>query len=124
MNYDPFSREQIFSGFFIFFVYGLHLQVLITVAADEPVYREYRSLYSRDTGRLFTSTISHALRSSDIPPNQGFFFARIRNTDMKHEALRVSQSLQYFGHMYRVDKLLTSYFYGGAAYTYGKRTTP
>jgi hypothetical protein len=55
MNYDPFSREQIFPGFFEFFVYELHLQVLITAAADEPVYREYRN--------LFTGT--HALR---LPP--------------------------------------------------------
>jgi hypothetical protein len=47
MNYDPFSREQISSGFFFkFSIYGLHLQVLITAAADEPVYREYR--YTRD----------------------------------------------------------------------------
>jgi hypothetical protein len=61
MNYDPFSREQIFPGFFEFYVYGLYLQVLITAAADEPVYCEYRSLYSRYTGRLFTSTVSHAL---------------------------------------------------------------
>jgi hypothetical protein len=61
MNYDPFSREQIFPGFFEFSVYGLHLQVLITAAADEPVYREYRSMYSRYTGRLFTGTVGHAL---------------------------------------------------------------
>jgi hypothetical protein len=46
MNYDPFSREQIFPGFFKFSVYGLHLQMQITAVADEPVYREYRSLYS------------------------------------------------------------------------------
>jgi hypothetical protein len=62
MNYDPFSREQIFPGFFKFSVYGLHLQVLITAAAaDEPVYRKYRSLYSRYTCHLFTGTVSHAL---------------------------------------------------------------
>jgi hypothetical protein len=28
MNYDPFSREQIFPDFFEFSVYGLHLQML------------------------------------------------------------------------------------------------
>jgi hypothetical protein len=39
MNYDPFSREQIFPGIFEFFVYGLHLQVLITATANQPVYR-------------------------------------------------------------------------------------
>jgi hypothetical protein len=39
MNYDPFSREQIFPGIFEFSVYGLHLQVLITATADQPVYR-------------------------------------------------------------------------------------
>jgi hypothetical protein len=46
MNYDPFSREQIFPSFFEFSVYGLHLQVLITAAAAGPIYREYRNLYS------------------------------------------------------------------------------
>jgi hypothetical protein len=60
MNYDPFFREQIFPCFFEFSVYGLHLQVLITAPADEPVYHEYRSLYSRYTGRLFTDP-SHTL---------------------------------------------------------------
>jgi hypothetical protein len=58
MYYDPFSHEQIFPNFFEFSVYGLHLQVLIIAAADEPVYREYRSLYSRYTGHLFKDTIS------------------------------------------------------------------
>jgi hypothetical protein len=33
MNYDPFSREPIFPGFFKFFFYGLHLRVLITATA-------------------------------------------------------------------------------------------
>jgi hypothetical protein len=61
MNYEPFSREQIFPDYFEFSIYGLHLHVLITVAADEPVYCEYRSMYSRYTGRLFTGTVSHAL---------------------------------------------------------------
>jgi hypothetical protein len=49
MNYDPslkISREQISQGFSIFYFYGLRLQVLITAAVEEPVYREYRSLYS------------------------------------------------------------------------------
>jgi hypothetical protein len=41
MNYDLFSREPIFPGFFFsnFVFYGLHLQVLIAATADQPVYR-------------------------------------------------------------------------------------
>jgi hypothetical protein len=39
MNYDLFSHEQILPGIFEFFVYGLHLQVLITATANQPVYR-------------------------------------------------------------------------------------
>jgi hypothetical protein len=49
MNYDlslKISREQISRGFQIFCFYGLRSQVLITAAVEEPVYREYRSLYS------------------------------------------------------------------------------
>jgi hypothetical protein len=38
--------------------------VLITAAVEEPVYREYRSLYSRYTRRLFTGSVSHALRKA------------------------------------------------------------
>jgi hypothetical protein len=43
-------------------VYGLHLRVLITASANEPANREYRSLYSRYTGRMSTDSVSHALR--------------------------------------------------------------
>jgi hypothetical protein len=41
-----------------FLFYGSNLRVLISASADEPVYREYRSLYSRYTGRMFTVTVS------------------------------------------------------------------
>jgi hypothetical protein len=41
--------------------YGLDLRVLIAVSANEPANREYRSLYSRYTGRLSTDSVSHAL---------------------------------------------------------------
>jgi hypothetical protein len=44
-----------------FLFYGLHLRVPISATADEPVYREYRSLYSQYTCRMFTVTVSHAL---------------------------------------------------------------
>jgi hypothetical protein len=36
--------------------------VLITAAVEEPVYHEYRSLYSQYIGRLFTGSVRHALR--------------------------------------------------------------
>jgi hypothetical protein len=64
MNYDPslkISHEQISQVFTIFCFYRLRLQVLITTAVEEPIYREYRSLYSRYIGRMFTGSVSHAL---------------------------------------------------------------
>jgi hypothetical protein len=42
-------------------VYGLHLRVLIVANANEPTNREYRSLYSRYTGRMSTDSVSHAV---------------------------------------------------------------
>jgi hypothetical protein len=41
--------------------YGSNLWVLTSASADKPVYREYRSLYSRYTCRIFKGSVSHAL---------------------------------------------------------------
>jgi hypothetical protein len=48
LNYDPslkILREQISRGFSNFLFLRVTFEVLITAAVEEPVYREYRSLY-------------------------------------------------------------------------------
>jgi hypothetical protein len=96
MNYDPFSREQIFLSFFEFSVYGLRLQVLITATADEPVYREYRSLYSRYTGRLFTCTVSHALKSRVQALELVFYGRKIEGGDQCPYSQLVKQNILFY----------------------------